>query len=443
MDRQSSVCYVAAMTKTSTVCGIDFGTSNSAIAIARDGATELVPVEGAHTTIPSAIFFPAHGEKPLYGRSAIAAYSIHEPGRLLRSLKSILGSELMIEKTAVGGKYQSFEDILVGYVRHLKAKAEAHAGCKIAHVVMGRPVHFVDDNAAVDARAEAKLGDIARQAGFKSVAFQYEPIAAALSFEHTLKTDELVFISDIGGGTADFSIVQVGPIRRAKAKRADDILANDGIRVGGTNLDMRLSLAAVMPHLGSHAKNLKGRDLPRWPFVDLATWHRIHTIATPKNLHTLQQIYSDCAEPEIFARYLEIIRQQSGHLLAGSVEQAKIDLSARDDVAIDLAETVPGVAVSTTTTQFNGAISRELERIAETISATLSAAGQRGSDVTTLFLTGGTSAVPAVKNLLLSLLPQATCIEGDLFNSVGFGLALEAKRRHAVGKSTKRWKSGE
>ena len=113
------------MTLSKIVCGIDFGTSNSAIAIAREGVTDLVPVEGAHTTIPSAIFFPAKGDKPLYGRAAVDAYAIHEPGRLLRSLKSILGSELIAEKTAVGGQYQSFEDILVGYVKHLKGKAEA------------------------------------------------------------------------------------------------------------------------------------------------------------------------------------------------------------------------------------------------------------------------------------------------------------------------------
>ena len=419
------------MTTSTPVCGIDFGTSNSGVAIVRDGATEMVPVEGAHTTIPSAIFFPAKGEQPLYGRAAVEAYTIHEPGRLLRSLKSILGSELIAEKTAVGGQYRSFEDILVGYIQHLKAKAEAHAGCKISRVVMGRPVHFVDDNDVVDARAEAKLGDIARRAGFKSVAFQFEPIAAALSFEHTLASDELVFIADIGGGTADFSIVQVGPARRAKPNRADDILANDGIRVGGTNLDMRLSMAAVMPHLGSHAQSIKGLDLPRWPFVDLATWHRIHTIATPKNLHTLQQILSDCAEPELFQRYLDIIRQQTGHLLAARVEQCKIDLSSVDPAPIDLNGIVDDVTVTAGKHQFETAIAHELERIAVTVAATLTAAGLERSAITTLFLTGGTAAVPAVKTLLLALLPQARAVEGDLFNSVGFGLALEAQRHFA------------
>ena len=414
------------------VCGIDFGTSNSTVAIVRGGETVLVPVEDAHTTIPSAIFYPANGSPPVYGRAAIQAYTDRDPGRLMRALKSILGSELMAEKTAVGGQYKSFESILLGFLTHLKARAEIFAGSSIDAVVMGRPVHFVDDNPAVDAKAQTKLADIARAAGFKSVSFQFEPIAAALSLEHTLERDELVFISDIGGGTADFSIVAVGPDRRTKADRSEDILASDGIRVGGTNLDMRLSMAAVMPHLGSRAKTLKGLDLPRWPFVDLATWHRIHTIATPKNMYTLQQILRDCAEPGVFERYLDVIKGQNGHLIAARVEQAKIDLSERPAVAIDLRETIRGATIKTDTTGFEQAIAAELERLRGAITATIAASGRPGADITTVFLTGGTSAVPAVQRVLAEVLPNARTVEGDRFNSVGFGLALEAGRRHAT-----------
>ena len=126
---------------------------------------------------------------------------------------------------------------------------------------------------------------------------------------------------------------------------------------------------------------------------------------------------------------MEVIRHGRGHLMAASVEQAKIDLSAFDQVAIELRETVPDVAVRATKVQFEKSIAHELERLAVTVNATLSAAGQRGSAITTLFLTGGTSAVPAVKALLSHLLPRARAIEGDLFNSVGFGLALDAQRR--------------
>ena len=418
-------------TEKHTVCGIDFGTSNSTVAIVRGANTALVPVEDAHTTIPSAIFYPADGSPPLYGRRAVKAYTERDGGRLMRSLKSILGSELIAEKTAVGGKYLSFESILVGFLAHLKAQAERFSGAAIDAVVMGRPVHFVDDNEAIDARAETKLREIAGAAGFKSVSFQFEPIAAALSFEHTLSQEELVFISDIGGGTADFSIVAVGPDRRAKADRSQDILASDGIRVGGTNLDMRLSMAAVMPHLGSLAKTRKGLDLPRWPFVDLATWHRIHTIASPKNMLTLRQILADCAEPGPFERYIDVIKGQNGHLIAARVEQAKIDLSGQDTVDIDLNETMRGLATRADKAGFERAIGFELDRLQAAVAATLAASGRSARDITTVFLTGGTSAVPAVKRVLAAVLPEARSIEGDLFNSVGFGLALEARRRHA------------
>ena len=417
-------------TNRQTVCGIDFGTSNSTIAIVRGGETTLVPVEDEHTTIPSAIFYPAGGNPPLYGRQAIRAYTERDAGRLMRSLKSILGSDLIAEKTAVGGQYRTFESILARFLAHLKSKAEQFAGSAIDVAVMGRPVHFVDDNEGVDARAEAKLADIARAAGFKSISFQFEPIAAALSFEHSLAQEELVFISDIGGGTADFSIVAVGPGRRAKADRSKDILASDGIRVGGTNLDMRLSMSAVMPHLGSRAKTRKGLDLPRWPFVDLATWHRIHTIASPKNMIILKQILDDCTEPGVFERYIDVIKGQNGHLIAARVEQAKIDLSEKDAVDIDLDEMMRGLITKADKAGFERAIALELDRLKGAVAATLEASGCTGADITTVFLTGGTSAVPAVKRVLTAVLPQARTIEGDLFNSVGFGLALEAKRRH-------------
>jgi hypothetical chaperone protein len=410
-------------------CGIDFGTSNSTVAVARAGETVLVPVEGADTTIPSAIFYPAGGEAPLYGRAAVRAYSAREPGRLMRSLKSILGSDLVTGRTAVGGRYETFEGILVGFIRYLRAKAEAFTGSRIEDVVMGRPVHFVDANPDADRRAETKLGEIARAAGFRNVSFAYEPIAAALSYEHGLTRDEVVLVADVGGGTADFSIVEVGPRRRGTRDRSGDILANDGVRVGGTNLDMRLSLTAVMPHLGSRSRTRAGHELPRWPFLDLATWYRIHEIASERNLMTFRQLHAECAEPEVFKRYLDVLRRESGHLIAGRVEQAKIELSARDDVSIDLSEVVPGLSVGTSRDDFETAIETEIERLQETVSATIRAAGRPASLITSVFLTGGSSAVPAVRRAVTGQTPAASVIEGDLFNSVGFGLALEAARR--------------
>ncbi|MEQ1710156.1 MAG: Hsp70 family protein [Hyphomicrobium sp.] len=412
-----------------TICGIDFGTSNSTVGILKDGTFAMVPVEGTHTTVPSAIFHPADGAMALYGRAGIEAYNARESGRLMRSLKSILGSSLVDEKTGVGGRYRTFEEILVGFLINLKAKAEAFAGERIVAVVMGRPVHFVDDNPAADRRAEEKLGSIARQAGFETVLFQYEPIAAALQFEQELDREELVFIADIGGGTSDFSVVRLGPSRRGQHDRGGDILANGGVRVGGTNLDTQLSLAAVMPLLGKGIMIRKGRDLPAWPFVDLATWHRIHTIAEPKTLTALRQLQVEIGGNPLFERYMGVVREQSGHLIAKRVEDAKIKLSAAAEAVIDLDVVEAGLAVRARRRGLDTCIAGDVERIAHAITSTLAAADVGPDNITSVFLTGGTSAVPAIRRAICAPFINARVAEGDLFCSVGHGLALDAQRR--------------
>jgi hypothetical chaperone protein len=148
------------------------------------------------------------------------------------------------------------------FLRNLKEKAEAFAGQEIASVVLGRPVRFVDDDDQADARAQSVLERVARQAGFREIAFAYEPIAAAHHYEQTVLREELVLIADIGGGTSDFSIVRVGPERRGRADRSGDVLASTGVRIGGTDLDAALSLASVMPLLGLGTQLVK-KNLPK------------------------------------------------------------------------------------------------------------------------------------------------------------------------------------
>ncbi len=216
-------------------CGIDFGTSNSTVSLADRDRSWLLPLEGEDVTLPSAVFWDADGAPPEFGRAAIAAYVRGDDGRLMRGLKSTLSSGLIDEKTAVGGRAVSFVDVLAKFIGHMKGKLDQATG-GMTQVVLGRPVHFVDDDAAGDAKAEGVLKQIAHAQGFRDVLFQYEPIAAALHYEQGIGAEELVLITDIGGGTSDFSIVRVSPARARAHDRASDILANDGIRVGGTDL---------------------------------------------------------------------------------------------------------------------------------------------------------------------------------------------------------------
>ncbi len=211
-------------------CAIDFGTSNSGIAVpapnAAGGAVQLLELEPGRPTMPTAVFYAVEGlarhEEPrrLYGSAGIAAYVEGTEGRLMRSMKSILGSTLVERRTDLGGGHSvAYLDVVAGYLRQLKQQAEARVGTPIEQVVLGRPVFFVDDDPVRDAKAQAALESAARAIGFAEVQFQYEPIAAALDYEQRATAEQIVLVADIGGGTSDFSLVRVGPERRS-ARRA-------------------------------------------------------------------------------------------------------------------------------------------------------------------------------------------------------------------------------
>ena len=259
-------------------CGLDFGTSNSAIGVMRNGTAVLAPVEAGNTLMPSAVFFDYETKgRVLFGNEAIEAYVGRTEGRLMRALKSILGSPLIDEETSLGGRKVPLTHVVEILVRHLKDKAEAFSGQEITRVVHGRPVRFVDDDDTADARAQAVLETIARRAGFRDVAFVYEPIAAAHHYEQTIASEELALIADIGGGTSDFSIIRVGPQHRGRADRSGDVLANAGVRVGGTDFDTALSLAAVMPLLGLGTQLVdKNLPMPNALYHQLAAWATIN-----------------------------------------------------------------------------------------------------------------------------------------------------------------------
>jgi hypothetical chaperone protein len=202
-----------------THCGIDFGTSNTTVGISGPTGTYLLPLEGAHRTLPSAMFFEAGDDALHIGRSAIDLYLEGADGRFMRALKSILGTRLINEKTYVQRRMTTFSSILGLYFSNLKHQAELKLEREIAKVVVGRPVRFVDSDDSADLEAQNSLKAIALGQGFRTVEFQYEPIAAALDYEQSVSREELVLIVDIGGGTSDFSVVRVSPERRGKPER--------------------------------------------------------------------------------------------------------------------------------------------------------------------------------------------------------------------------------
>ncbi|MBL8522302.1 MAG: Hsp70 family protein, partial [Betaproteobacteria bacterium] len=278
-------------------CAIDFGTSNSAIGIPHAEGMKLVELEPGFRTMPTAVFYNAEDETRCFGREAVKAYVDGYDGRLMRSIKSILGSDLMEQTTEIGhGISIKYLDVVIGYLKHLKRVAEAQHDGPLTRAIVGRPVWFVDNNDERDAKAETTLAAAAQAAGFRDVAFQYEPIAAALDYESGIDEEQLVLVADIGGGTSDFSVVRVGPSRHALIDRQRDILANHGIHVAGTDFDHSVNLAAVMPELGFGSSGPGGRRVPGKVYFDLATWHLINTVYAHNRVIELREMasmYSD------------------------------------------------------------------------------------------------------------------------------------------------------
>ncbi|RWB59800.1 Hsp70 family protein [Mesorhizobium sp.] len=412
--------------------GIDFGTSNSTVGVIRNGRARLVALEGEQPTLPSAVFFNFEDGHTYFGRRAIADYTDSVEGRLMRSLKSVLGSSLANEKTRIKARLIGFTDIIGFFISHLKKRLEEDAGGPVERVVLGRPVQFVDDDAEADAKAEGELEKAARAQGFKHIAFQFEPIAAALDYEQNVAREELALIVDMGGGTSDFSVVRVSPERARSDDRKGDILANRGIHIGGTDFDRLLSIAHVMPELGylTRTKDHK-RNLPASYFIDLATWQRINLVYTAKARSDLRQIRFEAERADLVDRFIHIVEHRYGHAMAGLVERAKIALT--DQSSAEVKVSLPGARFSAGITRagLEETIGADIERVTATVRQTIADAGISASAITAVFLTGGSTAIPLAKRQILSLVPQASVIEGDMFGSVGLGLALDARRKFA------------
>jgi hypothetical chaperone protein len=415
-----------------TACGLDFGTSNSAIGIVRGDAPALAPVEGGETLIPSAVFFDYETRgRVLFGADAIQTYIGQTEGRLMRALKSILGSPLIDEKTALGYRQVPLTEVVEIFIRHLKAKAEAFAGEEIVSVVHGRPVRFVDDDDAADRKAQSVLEQIARRAGFRDVSFVYEPIAAAYHYEETANAEEIVLIADIGGGTSDFSVIRIGPGRRMRPDRTGDILANGGARIGGTDFDRLLSLDAVMPLLGMGTQLIsKDLPMPRSLYFELATWSLINWAYSRKNEREVAELIADSRAPALVGRLLTTLKRRLGHRIAFAVEDAKIALSECEETDVALAFLEAGLAAHTTRPRFDRAIQDRTERLTSMTAQCIADAGLRDDAISTIFFTGGSSRVPAVRSAIAAAAPSARLAASSDFLSVALGLTREAQRRY-------------
>lgn len=407
-----------------TTLGIDFGTSNSAAAYRVPGQTaQLLPLEGAATGIPTALFFNTEERSTHFGRDAMQQYLAGEEGRLMRSLKSLLGSSLLLEKTAVHEQLMSYQDIIAIFLKRVADQSRAALdGHLPQRVVLGRPVHFVDAHPERDRQAQDALAAAAKTAGLGEVSFQLEPIAAALDYEQRLSAEQVVLVVDIGGGTSDFTVVRLGPQQARHADRTQDILATTGVHIGGTDFDHRLNVSQVMPLLGYKHIGPSGREVPSSVFFDLSTWHLIQWLYTAKSMAAARNLKSDYSDLQLHQRLMKVLEWREGHRLADAVEQAKIAASQDDQgaaIALDWLEA--GLPAEISPLILQEQLQALLQQVVECAQQCVQQAGVAAPDA--IYLTGGSSALRTLRDALQMAFPGVPQVEGDLFGGVATGLA--------------------
>ena len=427
--------------------GIDFGTTNSAVAMLEPGTDiRLVRFSFRGEEIPacrSVLYFEesktANGLRRVHGYSGpegIERYlDAEEKGRLIQSLKSHLSSHALTG-TEVFGRRHRLEELVTRMVGDLRKRAEEQFMQPVRRATVGRPVRFVGaESEEEDDFAVSRLREAFMTAGFEEVKFELEPVAAASAYEATLDREELILIGDFGGGTSDFSLLRVGPQARRRGRRPEDLLGNSGVGLAGDAFDARIVRKLVSPALGS---NSEARSLnkilpavPAWIYTHLERWHYLSFLRTNNVREILKSARIRALEPEKIEALIAVIEGDLGYQLHQAVQKVKFELSQKECAEFAFRDGASGAStfelcIPITRTQFESWISEELAAIEHSVDALLKSAGVAPREVDRVFLTGGSSFVPAVRRIFISRFGQERIRGGNEFTSVAQGLALRA-----------------
>jgi hypothetical chaperone protein len=423
--------------------GLDFGTTNSAVATVGDSGAVLASYEtakGPTDTFPSILYFERIREGSVTrfassaGPRAIERYlDADDRGRLIQSLKAYL-ADRRFDSTGIFSKRYSLEEMIALIVQHLQAQAARTLGPIPPRAMVGRPVHFSnvapERHAEDDAFALARLRDAVMRCGFEEVVFEYEPVAAAYSYERALERDELILIGDFGGGTSDFSILHVGPSVRARGRAPKDILGNDGVAVAGDAFDKQIIRNLVAPRLGKGSEYLsppnKMLPIPGWPYDRLERWHHVSFMNNTQDLTQLERLRRHASVPERIEALIHLIKGELGYQLHEAVRKTKFELSRQEAAEFSFLCAPVNVTKTVTRLEFEKWIQEELATIAACVDRLLGATGVKPSEIGHVFLTGGSSFVPAVRQIFIDRFGLQKITGGRELTSVATGLALRA-----------------
>jgi hypothetical chaperone protein len=429
--------------------GIDFGTTNSSMAVVtEDGRVDLVrfPAREGETFSSRSVLYlekvkEASGVRRVHswtGPAAIEHYlDAEEKGRLIQSLKSYLPSR-SLTGTGIFGRQYKFEDLVGRILSDLREQAERQFGRPIRHAMVGRPVRFVGaETEQDDAFAVERLRAAFTRAGFESVDLELEPVAAAYSYQSTLDHDELILIGDFGGGTSDFSLLRVGPGVRRRGSSPQEVLGNSGVRLAGDSFDARIVRKLVSPALGSdsYARSMNKilPAVPAWIYANLERWHYLSFLRTHEVTEILRSARLRALEPEKIKALSALIEEDLGYQLHRAVQRVKFELSHAERAEFHFRDGSMELQIPVTRVEFEGWIAEELRSIEGSIDSLLDSSGVSPGDVDRVFLTGGSSFVPAVRRIFVQRFGEERIRGGNEFTSVAHGLALRAQESLRAG----------
>ena len=422
--------------------GIDFGTTNSSVArVSEDAGIDLAsftfrgsPTESYRSVLYFEQVKSASGVKRSHGLTGPAAIEHYlkaeEKGRLIQSLKSHLSSRTLTG-TEIFGRRHKLEEVISRLLSDLRKAAERQFGRPIAYAMVGRPVRFVGSETDEDDDfALARLREAFALAGVERVEFEMEPVAAAYSYESTLDHDELILIGDFGGGTSDFSLLRVGPGVRRRGRTPNDLVGNGGIGLAGDSFDARIVRKLVSPALGSNSEARSLNKLlpavPAWIYANLERWHYLSFLRTNNVREILKSARLRALEPERIQALIAIVEEDLGYQLHQAVQQVKFELSRSEDAEFRFHDAGLNLRIPVKRSEFESWIAEELQTIEQCVDSLLRSTGTDPRDVDRVFLTGGSSFVPAVRRIFATRFGEDRIRSGNEFTSVARGLALRA-----------------
>ena len=421
--------------------GIDFGTTNSSVALALPGgAVDLVrfPRRGGETESFRSVLYMERGRQASHfsigswtGPTAIEHYlDADKKGRLIQSLKSYLSSS-NLTGTEILGRHFSFEDLISRIITDLRLNAERQFGGEIRYAMVGRPVKFVGAGTPEDeAFAVSRLKRAFEIAGFERIDFAMEPVAAAYAYEATLDHDELILIGDFGGGTSDFSLLRVGPGIRKRGRSEKDLLGNGGLGLAGDAFDARIVRKLVSPALGAgtllHPANKMLPAVPAWIYANLERWHYLSFLRTRNVTEILNSARARAMEPDKIEALFTLVEEDLGFQLHQALQRLKYELSSSETAEFRFIDGTLDLRMPVTRAEFESWIAEELAAIESCVDGLFAASGVTFTEVDRVFLTGGTSFVPAVRAIFERRFGAERVRTGNEFTSVARGLALKA-----------------